>query len=390
MRRGGGGDDGGGISSRPELDLLGTWVRVLSIRSRLLQWFDRSKRDLPWRRDRDPYRVLVSELMLQQTRVDVVVPYFERWTALWPSFGALAAAQPDDVLAAWSGLGYYRRARALHEIARRVVADHAGRLPDDPAALRELPGIGPYTAAAVASIAYDRAVAVVDGNVERVVCRLLAIGDDPGAARSALVGEAARRLVTGVTPEGGFAAPPGGLRPGDMNQALMELGATVCTPANPNCPGCPIAKSCLANRAGLTGDLPRRRERKATVEVHLAAALVRRGDTFLLVRRPEGTLLSGLWELPTTRDGEDLAALARRVTALVGEDVRLAAAPARSFRHTITHRRITVDVYEVEVPALAAVAERGEPGVVWIRRHDLRDFGVSSMTRKAFGASRPS
>lgn len=366
---------------RPELDLLGTWVRVASLRTRLLQWFDRARRDLPWRRDRDAYRVLVSELMLQQTRVDVVVPYYERWMALWPDVAALAAAPLDDVLAAWSGLGYYRRARALHEIARVVVAEHGGRLPDDPERLRELPGVGPYTAAAVASIAYERPESVVDGNVDRVVCRLLALQDEAGAARLRVVAEAARRLVTGVVPGEDAAGAPPATRFGDVNQALMELGATVCTPANPSCPTCPVARSCLANRAGLAADLPRRRERKATVDVLLRAALVRRGDEFLLVRRPEGTLLSGLWELPTTQADEDLAALARRVSRVLGTDVALPPRPVRSFRHTITHRRITVDVHEVEVPG--GVAETGAEGIAWVRRHDLRDFGVSSMTKKA-------
>jgi A/G-specific adenine glycosylase len=155
------------LQSERQLDLLGTWVRVLSLRTRLLKWYDRNRRDLPWRADRDPYRVLVSELMLQQTRVDVVVPYFERWVARWPDFASLAAAAEDEVLAAWSGLGYYRRARALLVIARTVDADLDGTLPEDPDVLRELPGIGPCTSAATASIAYGVPVPVVDGNVER-------------------------------------------------------------------------------------------------------------------------------------------------------------------------------------------------------------------------------
>ena len=376
----------------PELDLLGTWVRVLSIRTRLLAWYDRAKRDLPWRRDRDPYRVLVSELMLQQTRVDVVIPYFERWTAIWPDLPSLAAAPLDDVLAAWSGLGYYRRARNLHEIARRVVGENGGRLPDDPAALRELPGIGPYTAAAIASIAYDKPFAVVDGNVERVICRLLALTDDPGAARDEVVREAARRLVTGLVGEDPAASPPPeGLRPGDFNQAMMELGATICLPASPDCPSCPIARSCMANRAGLAGDLPKRRVRQATVDVVLRAALVWRGDEFLLVRRDEGTLLSGLWELPTVRDddpaGASVAALTDRVAAALGGVVRLPRKPARTFRHTITHHRITAHVHETTLPDALASGGADAPGVAWVRRADLRDFGVSSMTKKALAGT---
>ena len=381
-------------SARPELDLLGTWVRVLSIRTRLLAWYDREKRDLPWRRDRDPYRVIVSELMLQQTRVDVAAPYFERWIAIWPTAESLAAAELDAVLAAWSGLGYYRRARALHDIAKIVVSDHGGRVPDDPDRLLELPGIGPYTAAAVASIAYGKPVAVVDGNVERVLCRVLALQDEPGAARDAVVREAARRLVTGLV--GGLdgndahaVPPPEGLRPGEWNQAMMELGSTICLPASPRCPECPVARSCIANRAGLAGDLPKRREKKAPVEVSLRAALVRRGETFLLVRRPEGSLLSGLWELPTTRDAEDLAALSRRVSDVVGRPVRLPKTPARVFRHTITNRRLTVQVHEVRIDEGAvgesADVESTQGGVAWVDRHDLRDFGVSSMTKKALG-----
>jgi A/G-specific adenine glycosylase len=374
---------------RPELDLVGTWVRVLSLRSRLLAWYDRAKRDLPWRRGTSAYRTLVSELMLQQTRVDVVIPYFERWCALWPDFAALAAADDESVLAAWSGLGYYRRARFLHQTARIVVRDHGGRLPDDPERLQELPGIGPYTAAAIASIAYGRTVAVVDGNVERVICRLLAIQDEPGAERDRVVRECARRLVTGLVGEDPHAqSPPEGLRPGDWNQAMMELGATICLPVAPACPDCPVARSCVANRAGLTAELPKRREKRATVEVVLHAALVRRGDTFLLVRRPEGTLLSGLWELPTTREGEDLAALERRVRDATGRRVRLPAKPSHSFRHTITHRRITVHVHEASIRDRAPhnVSERAD-GVAWVTRSDLRDFGVSSMTKKAVGGS---
>jgi len=331
----------------------------------------------------------VSELMLQQTRVDVVIPYFERWTALWPDFASLAAASQEEVLAAWSGLGYYRRARALHDVACAVVEDHGGRLPEEPDELRKLPGIGPYTAAAIASIAFDRPFAVVDGNVVRVLCRLLGVGDDPGAARDALVREAAQRLVGGLVGKDPAAAvPPEGLRPGDMNQALMELGAVVCTPVGPDCPHCPVARSCIAHRAGLTDEIPRRRERRTPVDVVLRAAVVRRGEEFLLVRRPEGALLSGLWEVPTTSDGGTRNDLARLVRDAIGRRVRLPDEPARTFRHTITHRRITVEVYEARIPEDADVAD-GD-GVAWIRRVDLRDFGASSMTKKALAEEEPS
>lgn len=364
------------------LDLLATWVRVLSLRTRLLAWYDRNRRDLPWRRDRDPYRVLVSEFMLQQTRVEVVIPYFERWTARWPTIGDLAAAPLEDALAEWSGLGYYRRARSLHALARAVVLQHGGEIPRTEAALRELPGIGPYTAAAVASIAFGEPVAVVDGNVERVIARVLCDQRPPGAARTRTIHEAARRLVTGLTLDDPAAVPPPeGLRAGDWNQAMMELGATVCLPSEPKCLLCPWAKTCIGNRAGLAAEIPKRREKRAAVDVELHLALVRRGETFLLVRRPEGTLLSGLWELPTTREGEDIAGLEARVEALTGRAVALPSKPTRSFRHTITHRRITVRVHETVID-FDGVRERPD-GIAWITEKDLRDFGVSSMTRKA-------
>jgi A/G-specific adenine glycosylase len=235
---------------------------------------------------------------------------------------------------------------------------------------------------------------VVDGNVERVVCRLLAVADDPGAARDRIVREAARRLVSGAVP-GDLPhepVPPESLRPGDWNQAMMELGAVVCAPLSPRCPVCPVARSCIANRAGLVTEIPKRREKKAAVDVELHAALVRRGDHFLLVRRPEGSLLSGLWELPTAADDETLAALSRRVSDVVGRRVHLPRTPSRAFRHTITNRRITVHVHEARVdvgddgaPDAVAESPAAPDGAVWVTRQDLRDFGVSSMTKKAVG-----
>lgn len=367
--------------SESSLDLVGTWVRVLSLRTRLLAWYDAHRRDLPWRRDTDAYRVLVSEFMLQQTRVDVVIPYFERWMHRWPTLADLAAASLDDVLAAWSGLGYYRRARSLHALAQEVVRTRGGALPRTAHELAELPGIGGYTAAAVASIAFGETVAVVDGNVERVLVRLLCDQRAPGAARRGDVEEAARRLVTGLVGEDPAAMPPPqGLRPGDWNQAMMELGATVCLPAAPQCLLCPWVRTCIGHRAGLAAGLPKRREKRAPVDVDMRVALVRRGDAFLLVRRAEGELLSGLWELPSSSTGEDLDAFAARVAEIAAAPVVLADAPARSFRHTITHRRITVRVHEATVED-AAVRER--EGVAWATRESLARFGVSSMTRKA-------
>lgn len=374
------------MSDDPRLDLVGTWVRVLSLRTRLLAWYDAHHRTLPWRTSREPYHVLVSELMLQQTRVDVVLPYFERWVARWPTVADLAAATEDEVLAAWSGLGYYRRARSLLAAARLVVERHGGAVPSDVAALRALPGIGPYTAAAVASIAYDVPVAVVDGNVERVLCRVLADDREPGAARSRTVAEAARRLVTGLVGEDPDAiAPHEGLRPSAWNQAMMELGALVCVPGEPQCLLCPWRRSCVGARSGLAPELPHRRAKRAPREVTLRMAVVRCGERVLLVQRPEGTLLSGLWELPSTDEGGSPDDLAARVRAALGADVDvdLPDEPRRAFRHAITNRRITVHVHETALPQGAAPVAEDRPGVAWADPQDLRDFGLSSMTRKA-------
>ncbi len=373
------------------LGLLGTWVRVLSLRTRLLSWYDAEQRDLPWRAARDPYHVLVSELMLQQTRVDVVLPYFERWIARWPTIVSLAAATQDEVLAAWSGLGYYRRARSLLAAARTVTREHGGVVPRDVDALRALPGVGPYTAAAVASIAHDVVVPVIDGNVERVLCRLLADDREACAARRRTVAEAARRLVTALVGDDPAALePPEGLRPADWNQALMELGALVCTPGEPRCPLCPWRRSCIGYRSGLAPALPRRARKKPPCEVALRMAVVRRGDLVLLVRRDEGTLLSGMWELPTAAEGGTAQDLAARVRAALpaGFRVTVPETAARTFRHSITDRRITVHVHDVALPEAApeAVAEQ-RPGVAWTAGHDLRDFGVSSMTRKCLRAA---
>lgn len=374
-------------SGSDPLDLVGAPVRALSLRNRLLAWYDRAKRDLPWRVDTDPYRVLVSEFMLQQTRVETVIPYYERWMDRWPDLRSLADATVDEVLAAWSGLGYYRRARSLHAIAVQVCEDGDGELPTTAAELQELPGIGPYTAAAVASIACGEAVPVVDGNVERVLSRLLLLDLPAGTSRTKLVREAARRLVTLRIDEDDDFVPPGTpLRPGDLNQALMELGALVCTPGEPRCLLCPWSRTCVGRRAGMASELPRKKPRKKPRRVELHAALLWRDDRFLLVQRAEGDLMSGLWELPTTDEGGTVADLERAVAELVGSEVDLGSASVHTVQHSITTRRIELHVHQLQLPPPARVAEDGDDeraGVTWIRRVDLRDFGVSSMTRKA-------
>ncbi len=260
---------------------------------RLLDWYDRHARALPWRvapgrrGAPDPYHVWLSEVMLQQTAVATVDAYFRAFVARWPTLPALAAAELDAVLHAWQGLGYYARARNLHRCANLLVGRHDGRFPETEAGLRALPGIGPYTAAAIAAIAFARPATVVDGNVERVVARLFAVATLLPAAKAEL-----RRLAATWTPR---------TRPGDFAQAMMDLGATVCTPRAPDCGSCPLADTCAAHAAGIAGELPRRTPRKPRATRHgVAFWAVRPDGAVLLRRRLDRGLLGGMMEIPST------------------------------------------------------------------------------------------
>ncbi len=239
---------------------------MVAIRQKLLGWYDEAARDLPWRQTRDPYAIWVSEVMLQQTRVETVIPYYERFLASFPTPRDLAEADEDTVLSHWSGLGYYRRARLLHAGVREVVAQYGGQVPEDAEARRALPGVGRYTAGAIGSIAFDKEEPIVDGNVTRVLARLFRIGTPVGSAvTSKRIWEEAARLVPGV-------------RPGAFNQALMELGATVCTPKQPSCESCPVADYCEARAHGEVDALPVPRPRKSPIQVKLAAVVATRGS----------------------------------------------------------------------------------------------------------------
>jgi len=298
----------------------------------LLAFWDERRRDLPWRCDTDAYRIWVSEIMLQQTRVEAVIPYYERWMARFPTLAALAAAPIDDVLLVWQGLGYYGRARNLHRAARKVMMERAGRLPRDAAALREIPGIGDYTAGAIASIAFGKAVPAVDGNVRRVLARLLDVAD-PAPRR-------VREVAAALVPRS---------RPGDFNQAMMELGATVCTPRAPGCAACPLLGLCRAARNGTQHERPARRSARAVPAYDVGCAiLLTVGGRMLLVRRPARGLLAGLWEFPgaVPRPGESLRRAAARAAREAG--TRVDGRTARALGcvpHAFTHRKETYHAF---------------------------------------------
>jgi len=347
-------------------------VAVKATRQLLLDWYRVNRRDLPWRRIRDPYAVWISEAMLQQTRVETVIPYWERFLARFPDIPSLAAAEPDAVLGAWSGLGYYSRARNLHRAAKVVAAQHGGRLPDTAEGLRELPGIGRYTAGAVASIAFDRPEPVVDGNVARVLARLHGIREDTGRpAVAARLWEHAEELVRGP-------------RPGDLNQALMELGALVCTPRAPRCPACPLRRRCAAHRAGDAESLPVRKRKAAPRSVQAVAALIVRRGRVLAVRRAPRGVLGGLWELP----GGELAPRERPEAGLrrtLRERTGLAIAGAErrgEVRHLFTHRNLLLHVFRCDTP-------KGRVRLVdfdahrWLAPTALAELPQAALTRKA-------
>lgn len=310
----------------------------------LLGWYRRNARALPWRRSRDPYAIWVAEVMLQQTRAETVVPYFERWMSRFPDIRALAAASRDEVLRLWEGLGYYVRAHNLQRAAEIVIRQHGGTLPASPEALERLPGIGRYTAAAIAAIAFDVDTIALDGNQRRVLSRLFDLALDPRPARAERV----------LRERGATLLPP--RRAAAFNQALMDLGSTICGPRRPRCGECPLARHCLARARGTQSRRPMRPSRQAVPHRRVTAAVLRRGRRVLIAERPEGILLGGLWEFPggKQRRGESLQACLRRelqeelgVTVQVGARLGV-------FRHAYSHFRVTVYAYECGLV-------RGEP-----------------------------
>jgi A/G-specific adenine glycosylase len=338
--------------------------RVEHIARAVVAHFTGARRDLPWRRTRDPYAIWVSEIMLQQTRVGTVIPYWERWMARFPTAKALAEAPLDDVLAAWAGLGYYSRARNLHAGAREIATRYAGALPSRAAELRAVPGIGPYTAGAIASIAFGERAPLVDGNVARVLARVFAIEVDikSTAGQRALWTRAGELM----------AALPTDAAPGDLNQGLMELGATLCSPTTPACLACPLAAHCVAGKTGRWRELPvvaPRKPESALPRIAWTAMWIEdRGDIALVRRAPSG-LFGGLWELPPRELADDLGI--RRVET----------EPVAHWRQTLTHRRLELTVVRATMPS--ALGKPRDPGYDAICRVPIRTastLGIAAAT----------
>ncbi len=338
---------------------------------KLLSWYDKRARPLPWRETRDPYRIWVSEVMLQQTQVKTVELYYGRFVGRFPSVEDLAQAAPDDVMKSWEGLGYYGRARHLHRAAREVVERFNGRVPDTLEALLSLSGIGRYTAGAILSIAFEKPEAVLDGNVIRVLSRMFHVTDD---VRKTSTQKMLWSLSEGLLPK---------RRIRDYNQALMELGALVCRARNPACSDCPVSAICEANRLSLQRELPVKSPRKPIPHHEVTAGIIWRDDRFLITRRPPKGLLGGLWEFPGGKleQGENLeGCLKREIREELGITIEVGACLI-SVEHAYTHFRITLHAFECRYKG-GRIRLIGIDDYRWILPRELDDFALPAADHK--------
>ncbi len=338
---------------------------------KILEWYAQHGRVLPWRGHPDPYAVWVSEIMLQQTRVETVIPYFQRWMERFPGVQELAAASEQDVLSQWEGLGYYSRARNLHKAARMVMQDYGGKLPQDPASLRSLPGIGRYTAGAIASMAFGLDEATLDGNLRRIFARVFDVAEpaDAPAGEKILWGLAERTLPKG--------------RAGDYNQALMDLGASLCLPRNPACLLCPVCDLCKARLLGIQEQRPVLKPKPVVPHYIVTAALLTRDGKVLLAKRPSKGLLGGMWEFPGGKIEPDEsldACLVREIREELGVGIHVGEAFG-IYRHAYTHFRITLHAFMCELAG-------GEPSpleaaeLAWVTPAELDNYPMGKVDRQ--------
>lgn len=340
------------------------------IAQRLLDWYAANQRVLPWRSSQDPYAIWVSEIMLQQTRVETVLPYFHKWMARFPTVEALASADLEEVLNLWEGLGYYRRARYLHQAAQQLIDRTGGQLPTSKRALRELPGIGEYTAAAIGAFAYDQDTIALDGNLKRVLARLFDIDLELQSTEAV---NRLRQLGQDILPTG---------KASDFNQALMDLGALICTPQNPGCSDCPLAEHCLAYAKGRQDELPVKRPKGSLPQVERAAAVLFKGDQVLLGRRPPDGLLADLWEFPGL-DLDKARAPQAQLANWLREEIGLKAngwQAQGTYRHAYSHFKVVVHAYlgqwQTGQPASSQHTQ-----LRWVRRDDLEQYPMGKVDR---------
>jgi A/G-specific adenine glycosylase len=345
-----------------------TTTEKQQLRRRLLAWYADAERDLPWRKSQDPYRVWVSEIMLQQTQVATVRAYFQRFVAAFPDVLTLAAAEERQVLRLWEGLGYYRRARQLHAAAKRVATEHGGRFPRDVEALQDLPGIGRYTAGAIASIAFDERAPILEANTIRLLSRLIAYRDDPlKAAGQRVLWQTAAEIL----PQKNVAR---------FNQALMELGSLVCTPAAPRCDACPLSRVCAAYAAGLQSFIPRPKTKQQYTELREAAVVIRHNGKVLMRECGKDERWAGLWDFPRfALDAEGPLFAKQEIIDKVRRQTNVSCAPRsllKTIKHGVTRYRITLECYAADFASGRAT------GAKWIKRGDLDTLPLSTTGRK--------
>jgi A/G-specific adenine glycosylase len=344
-----------------------------SLRRRLLSWYGTHRRDLPWRRTRDPYRVWISEIMLQQTQVATVVAYFERFTRKFPDVRRLAAAKETDVLREWEGLGYYRRARQLHAAAQRIVADCGGQFPADLGELRKLPGIGRYTAGAIASIAFDKRAPILEANTIRLISRLIAFRGNPHSPAGQ---RPLWHLAEELLPQKNAA---------EFNQALMEVGSLVCTPNEPNCPACPLSTLCAARAAGLQHEIPPPKPRTTYTDLHEAAVIVRKNGSVLIRQCAADERWAGLWDFPRFAIEAHGPRFARGELAIkIQSQTGITCAPAalvKTMKHGVTRYRITLDCYRADFLHGRVRSTKASP-VRWLPVTELSSLPLSTTGRK--------
>ncbi len=345
---------------------------TILFRKQLLRWYKKHARVLPWRSSDNPYHIWLSEIMLQQTRVDQARPYFERFIAAFPGVQALATAPLDEVLKNWEGLGYYSRARNLHKAALQIATDHNGKVPDTYDAIRALPGIGPYTAAAVLSIAYGKAHGVLDGNVIRVLTRLTCNGED------VTKGKTRRHLQT---LSDALVSPKA---PGNFNQAMMELGATVCTPKKPNCTACPVRDHCCAFAAGSMESFPFAKKKAPIPHYDIAVAIIRnKKNQYLIQRRPEDGMLGGLWQFPGGKQEENEplpVTCHREILDELGISITVDQ-PLHMLSHAYSHFKITLHAFLCSLNSGTPVSKNETP-LNWITLDQFADFAFSRSNRR--------
>lgn len=340
--------------------------------NQLLQWYAHNARSLPWRGHPDPYAVWVSEIMLQQTRVETAIPYFERWMERFPNVAALAAATQQEVLAAWEGLGYYSRARNLHRAAQVVMAEHHGELPSNVDILRRLPGIGRYTAGAIASIAFGQDEPALDGNIRRVLARVFNVTEP---ARSPAGERRLWELAEAHLPRG---------QAGAYNQAMMDLGAAICTPRAPDCPHCPLAELCQARALGVQEERPVLEARPATPHYIVTAAVIEHEGRFLIAQRPPDGLLGGLWEFPGGKlePGEDLVSCLQRE---IHEELKAAVSVGGSlgvYRHAYTHFRVTLHAFRCQLANGRQPQPLQAHALRWVTPAELPEYPMGKIDRQ--------